>query len=115
MYSTTSMVRTIGLILGMPPMSQYDAAAMPMWRCFSGTPDLTPFNSLPANIDLRETNTAWNELAEKSAGFDFTKEDRVPDNLFNEVLWKGIKGIDAIVPAPKRAAFVKNAKEKDDD
>lgn len=115
MYSTTSMVRTIELILGMPPMSQYDAAATPMWRSFSATPDLTVFNSLPANIDLTEKNTAWNELAKKSAGFDFTQEDRVPDDLFNEVLWKGIKGIDAIVPVPKRAAFVKTARTKGDD
>ena len=115
MYSTTSMVRTIELILGLAPMSQYDAAATPMWRSFSATPDLTAFNSLPANIDLTEKNTAWNELAKKSAGFDFTKEDKVPEDLFNEVLWKGIKGMDAIVPAPKRAAFVKSSVKKDDD
>ncbi len=114
-YSTTSMVRTIELILGMPPMSQYDAAATPMWRCFSATPDLTTFTSLPANIDLNEKNIAWNELAKKSGGFDFTKEDRVPDDLFNEVLWKYIKGMDAIVPVPKRAAFVKTTGAKDDD
>jgi len=114
-YSTTSMVRTIELILGMPPMSQYDAAAKPMWNCFSATADLTSFTSLPANIDFNEKNTAWNELAKKSAGFDFTKEDRVPDDLFNEVLWKGIKGINAIVPAPKRAAFVKTTNARNDD
>ena len=107
MYSTTSMVRTIELILGLPPMSQYDAAAEPMWRCFSATPNLNPFISLPNNIDLTEKNIAWNELAEKSARFDFTKEDRVPDLLFNEVLWKAIKGLNSEVPAPKRAAFVK--------
>ncbi|MBS1666749.1 MAG: bifunctional YncE family protein/alkaline phosphatase family protein [Bacteroidetes bacterium] len=111
-YSTTSMVRTIELILGMPPMSQYDAAAEPMWRCFTATPNLDPFISLPCNIDLTERNTAWNELAEKSARFDFTKEDRVPDLLFNEVLWKAIKGLNSEVPAPKRAAFVKT-KEND--
>ena len=115
MYSTTSMVRTIELILGLAPMSQYDAAATPMWRSFSATPDLTVFNSLPANIDLTEKNTAWNELAKKSASFDFTKEDKVPEDLFNEVLWKGIKGMDAIVPAPRRAAFVKSTAKKDDD
>jgi YVTN family beta-propeller protein len=115
MYSTTSMVRTIELILGLPPMSQYDAAAVPMWQSFSATPDLTPFKSLPCNIDLTEKNTAWNELAKKSEGFDFTKEDKVPEDLFNEVLWKGIKGMNAIVPAPRRAAFVKDNKAKDDD
>jgi hypothetical protein len=115
MYSTTSVLRTIELILGIPPMSQYDAAATPMWRCFSSKPDMTAFNSLQANIDLNEKNIAVNELTKKSEGFDFAKEDRVPEDQFNEVLWKGIKGMDAIVPAPKRAAFVKNSLKKDDD
>jgi DNA-binding beta-propeller fold protein YncE len=117
MYSTTSMVRTIELILGIPPMSQYDAAATPMWRCFTVSPDKTPFQSLPAMVDLTEKNIAWNELARKSAGFDFSKEDRVPDREFNEVLWKGIKGLNSPVPAPRRAAFVNpgpgKANEKD--
>lgn len=115
MYSTTSMVRTIELILGLPPMSQYDAAATPMWRSFAVAPDLSPFKSLPCNIDLTEKNTAWNELAKKSEGFDFTKEDKVPEDLFNEVLWKGIKGVNAVVPAPKRAAFVKATNNNKDD
>jgi YVTN family beta-propeller protein len=107
MYSTSSALRTIELILGLSPMSQYDAAATPMWRCFTTGIDLAPFHSLPANIDLDEKNLAWNELAKRSAGLDFTKEDRVPDNLFNEILWKGIRGMDAQVPPPRRAAFVK--------
>ena len=115
MYSTTSVIRTIELILGMPPMSQYDAAANPMWRCFSKVADMNAFNALSENIDLTEKNIAWNELSKKSAQFDFTKEDRVPENQFNEVLWKGLKGMNAIVPAPKRAAFVKTTKQKDDD
>lgn len=109
MYSTTSILRTIELILGIPPMSQYDAAATPLWRCFSSTQDMTPFHALPANIDLTEKNIAWNELAKKSAGLDFAQEDRIPDALFNEILWKGIKGMNAVVPPPSRAAFVKSA------
>lgn len=107
MYSTTSVLRTIELILGISPMSQYDAAAAPMWRCFMAEPDLSPFRSVSANIDLSDKNTAWNEMAKKSAGLDFTREDRIPDLLFNEILWKGIKGMDAKLPAPSRAAFVK--------
>lgn len=107
MYSTTSILRTIELILGIPPMSQYDAAATAMWRCFSTTPNLTPFHAVPANIDLTEKNIAWNEMAKKSAGLDFTREDRIPDNEFNEILWKGIKGMGSPFPAPRRAAFVK--------
>jgi hypothetical protein len=114
MYSTTSVLRTIELILGVPPMSQYDAAATPMWRCFSSKPNMTAFNSLQANIDLNEKNIAVNELTKKSEGFDFAKEDRVPEDQFNEVLWKGIKGMGAIVPAPKRAAFVKTSLKKID-
>jgi YVTN family beta-propeller protein len=107
MYSTTSVLRTIELILGMSPMSQYDAAATPMWRCFSTTADLQPFRSLPANIDLTEKNIVWNEWAKKSAGLDFAREDRIPDNLFNEIIWKGVKGENVPLPAPSRAAFVR--------
>jgi YVTN family beta-propeller protein len=115
MYSTTSVLRTMELILGLSPMSQYDAAATPMWRCFSAVPDGTIFHALPANIDLTDKNIAWNEAAKKSAGLDFTREDRIPDNLFNEILWKGIKGADAKLPAPSRAAFVNAVKGKDKD
>jgi DNA-binding beta-propeller fold protein YncE len=107
MYSTTSVLRTMELILGLSPMSQYDAAATPMWNSFSATADLLPFKALPANIDLTQKNVVWNEWAKKSAGLDFAREDRVPDNLFNEILWKGVKGENVPLPAPSRAAFVK--------
>ena len=113
MYSTTSLLRTIELILGIAPMSQYDAAAVPMWRCFSSTPNLTAFQSVPAQIDINEKNTAVNEWQRLSEKFDLTKEDAVPDLEFNRVLWHVIKGNDIPFPAPKRAAFVKLKKEKD--
>ena len=115
MYSTTSMLRTIELILGLPPMSQYDAAATPMWRCFQAAADLTPFNAKPLQWDINEKNTRQNTWQRKSETFDFTKEDRIPDREFTEVIWKAVKGDDAIVPAPKRAAFVKQSEEIDDD
>lgn len=114
MYSTTSVLRTMELILGLQPMSQYDAAAKPMWRCFDTTPDLTPFEALPESVDLREKNVAWNQWAKKSANIDLTREDRVPDRLFNEILWNGIKG-NVPMPAPMHAAFVKAAVAKDKD
>jgi YVTN family beta-propeller protein len=114
MYSTSSMLRTIELILGMPPMTQYDAAATPMWRSFTAKADATPFMHLPSNIDLNDKNGGpITEAAKKSEAFDFSKEDKVPDQVFNDVLWLGIKGIHA--PAPARAAFVKvEAKKKKD-
>ena len=96
-------------------MSQYDAGAMPLWKCFTAKPDLTAYTALPANIDITEKNIAWNELSERSDKFDLSKEDLVPDKEFNEVIWKGVKGIDAVMPAPRHAAFLKARAKKDDD
>lgn len=113
MYSTSGVLRTIELILGLPPMSQYDAAATPMWRSFTSVADLSPFNHLPAQVNLNDINRKNNRLAKLSAKMDFSMEDKVPDDLFNEVLWYGIKGI--APPAPKHAAFVRSSVVKDDD
>jgi hypothetical protein len=114
-YTTSGIIRTMELILGLPPMSQYDAGAMPLWRCFTASPDYASFKSLPANVDLRDKNTAWNELSQRSEKFDLSKEDMIPDMEFSEVIWKGVKGINSVMPAPKHAAFVKVSKKKDDD
>lgn len=103
------------LILGLKPMSQYDAAANPLWRSFTATPDYTSFTALPSNVNLADKNLVWNELSRQSANFDFTKEDKVPDLEFSEVIWKGVKGLNAVMPAPKRAAFIKLSPKKDDD
>ena len=115
MYSTSSMLKTIELILAIPPMSQYDAAATAMWRCFQNTPNNFVFNARPLQYDINEKNmqeSAWQRMSEK---FDFTKEDAIADRLFTEVIWKAIKGLDATVPAPKRAAFYKATAQKDSD
>jgi YVTN family beta-propeller protein len=113
-YTTSGMLRTIELILGIPPMSQYDAAATPMWRSFTNQANFTPFTALPAQVNLNDKNTVQNELSKQSALFDFSKEDRAPDREFNEVLWKAVKGENAVMPAPKRAGFVKQVdRDKD--
>jgi len=109
MYSTSGMLRTIELILGLPPMSQYDAAAEPMWRCFTETPDTTSFRSISAQVDLFEKNLSMNEWQRKSEEFDFGREDRVPDAEFNEVLWAAVRGVPC--PAPRRAAFLRSIPE----
>ncbi len=114
-YTTSGMLRTIELILGLSPMSQYDAGATPLWRSFTSMPDFTSFKAKPSNIDLSDKNLVWNELSQKSATFDFTKEDRVPDLEFSEVLWKAVKGLNAVMPAPKRAGFVRVVSKDDDD
>jgi YVTN family beta-propeller protein len=104
-YSTSSMLRTIELILGLPPMSQYDASAKPMWRCFNDTTGHEPFSVRPCLVDLNEKNTRVSEWSQLSETFNFSKEDRAPDAGFNEVIWRAVKGYDSPCPAPVHAAF----------
>lgn len=114
MYSTSSMLRTIELILGIPPMSQFDAAATPMWRCFSKEANDRQFIAKPLQTDINAKNNTSSTWQRKSEKFDFSKEDRIPDLEFTEVIWKAVKGLDAIVPAPVRAAFFKEkGRDKD--
>jgi DNA-binding beta-propeller fold protein YncE len=115
MYSTSSALRTIELILGLPPMSQYDAAAEPMWRCFNKTATHPAFQSTPNLVDLNLKNTVENKLSRLSETFDFTQEDRIPDAQFNEVIWAAIHGLNSTCPAPVHAAFFTAEKEKDED
>jgi hypothetical protein len=107
MYSTSSMLRTMELILGLEPMSQFDAAARPMAASFSATADLTPFVARPARIDLNAKNTRDAFGAEASLELDLDEaEDRADDLVFNEIIWKAVKGKDSPMPPPVRSAFV---------
>ncbi|HPA21441.1 MAG TPA: beta-propeller fold lactonase family protein [Verrucomicrobiae bacterium] len=115
MYSTTSMLRTMELILGLAPMSQFDAAAMPMFASFQAKSDITPYTARPVTVNLEELNakTAWGGKA--SQQMDFTKEDAADDILLNEMVWKSVRGAASPMPAPRRAAFVFTQKKDDDD
>jgi DNA-binding beta-propeller fold protein YncE len=114
LYSTSSMLRTMELILGLQPMTQFDAAATPMFNSFQPTADLRPYQALPANVDLQEKNaaTAWGGEASKK--MDFSQEDAADDLLLNEVIWRSVKGADHPMPAPVRAAFVLAHPDDDD-
>ena len=112
-YSTSSMLRTMELILGLSPMSQYDAAAMPMWRCFDSVAKPSDFKAISPNVDLRTKNVARNEWQRKSELFNFEKEDTNNDVAFNLVLWHGLKGDKIPFPGPTRAAFVYPIIKKD--
>lgn len=114
MYSTSSVLRTIELILGLPPMSQYDAAAIPMWRCFDKEVNLTPFVSIDPKIDITEKNIALNKWQRLSEKLDFSKEDRAPDGIFNEVLWFAMKGSEDCPPPVHAAFFNKTEIEAED-
>jgi hypothetical protein len=100
LYSTSSMLRTIELLLGLPPMSQYDAAATPMYASFGVEADLTPFTLWPAQVDLAAKNTQKSYGARLSQQMDFSDLDRAPMHALNEILWKSIKGADSPMPPP---------------
>jgi len=106
MYNTTSMLRTIELILGMKPMTQFDAAARPMWNAFATKPDLKPYESVKPTHPLDERNVATPAtaaLVKRSNAFDFSEADEIDDDVMNEILWRGIKG--TAPPTPVRSFF----------
>jgi len=113
-YTTTSLLRTMELILGLPPMTQYDAAANSLWRCFDNTPDHPPYNARPSQVDLNDKNSAENKWQALSETFDFSIEDRVNDSDFNEVIWRAVKGMDSPCPPTVRAAFLATEDYEDD-
>jgi hypothetical protein len=119
LYSTSSMVRSMELLLGLPPMSQYDAAAMPMDASFGTTPPVTSFNVIKPLIDVNATNTKDSYGAKQSGKMDLSEPDRAPMHALNEILWKNVKGRDAVMPPPvHRFRPLMDAREsgdKDDD
>jgi hypothetical protein len=116
MYSTSSMLHTIELILGLQPMTQYDAEATPMFNSFQAQADLRPYELLPENVDLNQRNPELGLNARRSRHMDLSKEDAVDDALMNEVIWRSVRG-DVPMPPPTHAAFVyaQPKADRDDD
>src|SRR5882757_3533037 len=100
LYSTSSMVRSIELLLGLPPMSQYDAAAMPMYAAFGTTVEVTKFDVISPLIDVNVRNKKGDYGAEESRKMDFSDVDRAPMHVLNEIIWKSVKGADSPMPPP---------------
>ena len=98
MYSTVSVLRTIELILGMEPMSQFDAAAFPLTTAFTDRPDLTPYTMERNTWPTDRINSENAYGAEASARMDWDEEDETPEQPLNEILWKAVKGADSPMP-----------------
>jgi len=117
-YNTTSILRTIEQILGLPPMNQFDATAVPMFDCFAAAPDLRPFVSVPNLIPLDRMNPPAKTIAdallrrnaEASARLDFSRVDACPEDVLNRILWHAVKG--SAVPYPAWA--VTQVRDADD-
>jgi len=106
LYTQISMVKTIELVLGLPPMNQLDLMATAMRECFQSEPDMTPYTAKKNNIPPDELNPSLNKtsglqrrLAQQSLQLDFSDADRVDEETLNRILWHSVKGYD--VPYPK--------------
>src|SRR5581483_10802588 len=103
MYNQASVLRTMELILGLRPMTHFDAAARPMFGSFSEQPDTRPYTLLQPKTSLTERNPAHGADAQASAHMNFSKEDLVDDDELNAVIWRSVKHTDP--PAPVRSLF----------
>ena len=111
-YNTTSVLRTIEQILGLPPMNQFDASAVPMFDCFTDKADLTPFRAEANKVPLDKMNPEpagindpqLREDAIVSAQLNFAEVDRAPEDVLNRILWRAMKG--TLIPYPSWAAGV---------
>jgi DNA-binding beta-propeller fold protein YncE len=103
MYNTTSMLRTMELIVGLRPMTVFDAAARPMWNAFTAKADTRPYAAEPPRIPLDERNPAVSATAARSARLDFSEADRIDDDELNDILWRAIRKSEP--PVPVRSYF----------
>ncbi len=103
MYNTASMLRTMELILGLQPMTAFDAGARPMAGAFASRPDTRPYEAEKPRIPLDTRNAASNPTAARSAKLDFAEADRIDDDELNDILWRAIRGTEP--PAPVRSYF----------
>ncbi|WP_273365297.1 bifunctional YncE family protein/alkaline phosphatase family protein [Alicyclobacillus herbarius] len=91
-YDTASMLRTMELILGMKPLTQYDAAAMPMVGAFTNKPNFQPYNVKEPQYPIDKTNSAHSPGAAESARMDWSHEDEAPEQQLNHILWEATMG-----------------------
>ncbi|MGH9557925.1 MAG: bifunctional YncE family protein/alkaline phosphatase family protein, partial [Bryobacteraceae bacterium] len=103
MYNQSSVLRTMELILGMRPLTHYDAAARPITAAFASIPNNTPYSAEKPRISLTDKNPANAATAARSAKMNFEEADEVDDDELNGILWTAIKG--TTPPPPVRSYF----------
>lgn len=103
MYNTTSVLRTMEFLLGLHPMTHFDAGATPMAAAFQRTADTTPYTAEKARIPLDQRNPASGAAARASAHMSFEQADLNDDDELNQILWRAIRR-DA-PPPPVRSYF----------
>jgi YVTN family beta-propeller protein len=99
-YNHTSLLRTMELMLGLPPMNQLDASATPMFDCFTDKPNFAPFYAVTNNVPLDEMNPDPKQITDPllrknayaSARLPLREPDKCPEDKFNRILWHAMKG-----------------------
>ena len=115
LYTTSGVLRTMELILSLPPMSQYDAAATPMYNAFTTTPNLAPYTHLAARVPMDIKND-WNTPgAAASLRMNFSAPDLAPDLELNQIIWEAVRGRGSVMPPPRRTGFIRPIATDDDD
>jgi YVTN family beta-propeller protein len=104
-YSTVSMLRTIELLVGVAPLTQFDAAAIPMLNTFRGKPNQRPYTAMIPSQSLTETNSASAPMAAQSALMNFSDADLANDYQLNLAVWQSVKGASVPMPAGKHATL----------
>jgi YVTN family beta-propeller protein len=103
-HNTVSMIRTMELLLGMPPMNQLDAAASPM-DVFQSTPDMTPYKAVLPELALNNLivqSSMDRETARyirQSEQQDFASEDLANPQILNRIIWFSARGDQEPYPA----------------
>jgi YVTN family beta-propeller protein len=99
-YTTSSVLRTIGLLLDLPPLSQFDAGAAPLWNAFAPRADTTTFAGLPARWPLDERNpTAFRS---RIPDRDLAGPDEANEEDLNREIWESVRPGERL-PAPRHA------------
>ncbi len=109
LYTTASMVRTIELILGLPPLTQYDAGATPMFNCFTKAAEVAAYSPLTPQVDMVAKNTPKSPGAKQSARMNFKGYDLAPEDELNRILWAAAKGPEVPYPTPIHRALFTSA------
>jgi hypothetical protein len=102
MYTTSSFVRTIELILGLPPMTQFDAAATPLYSSFTTEAAMDAIPSIGPRTDLTMRNPQTGAGAIASKKLDFSDYDLADADELNRILWDAIRPGEPM-PAPVRS------------
>jgi DNA-binding beta-propeller fold protein YncE len=103
MYNTASMLRTMELLLGLRPMTQFDAAARVMSACFQAKADPAPYTAEKPRIPLDTRNAPTAPKAAASNRMNFDEADAIDDDELNDILWRAIRGNEP--PPPVRSYF----------